>query len=242
MPTGIQAKGLARESKMIHAGIQLFLKNGYSNTSTTAIAKAAGMSPASFFAAFDTKEALPLKLVQRMFDAQFSAAAYITASDGEPLFLYAAETALQLHIAEYSDAVRELYVTAYSLPSTARFIYGAMTPYLMKIFGSYLPGASDADFRELEIASSGIMRGFMAEPCSPDFPMERKLRRYLDCCMTLYNVPPENRRATADYAVSQNMQSAARQIVEETIRQAEDSFHAAVKASDEYRARRTRRK
>ena len=58
--------------------------------------------------------------------------------EGEPLVLYAAETALQMHITELSSSLREIYVMTYSLPSTSEYIYTAVTPKLMKIFSAML--------------------------------------------------------------------------------------------------------
>ncbi len=58
-------------NKMLLAAVQLFLENGYEKTTTAAIARAAGMAPSSFFAAFENKEALLLTLVQQMFNRQF---------------------------------------------------------------------------------------------------------------------------------------------------------------------------
>ena len=71
MPKGLQPKGVARRNKMLLAAVQLFLENGYEKTTTAAIARAAGMAPSSFFAAFENKEALLLTLVQQMFNRQF---------------------------------------------------------------------------------------------------------------------------------------------------------------------------
>ena len=71
---GLQARGIAREQKMIYAGMTLFLEQGYERTTTAQIARKAGMSPASFFAAFENKEALLLRLTQIMFRSQFSRA------------------------------------------------------------------------------------------------------------------------------------------------------------------------
>ena len=62
MPRGAQPKIAERESRMIYAAIKLFLENGYEQTTTVAIAQAAGMSSFAFFAVFANKEALLLKL------------------------------------------------------------------------------------------------------------------------------------------------------------------------------------
>ena len=135
---GLQARGIAREQKMIYAGMTLFLEQGYGRTTTAQIARKAGMSPASFFAAFENKEALLLRLTQIMFRSQFSRAEKMLPADQSPLLLYAMETGLQLHIAECSEPLRDLYVTAYSLPSTSDFINRSMTPRLRQIFSRWM--------------------------------------------------------------------------------------------------------
>ena len=86
---GLQARGIAREQKMIYAGMTLFLEQGYERTTTAQIARKAGMSPASFFAAFENKEALLLRLTQIMFRSQFSRAEKMLPADQSPLLLYA---------------------------------------------------------------------------------------------------------------------------------------------------------
>ena len=102
MPRGPQAKGILRENKMLHAAIELFLKNGYEKTTTASIARAAGMSPSSFFASFESKEALLLRLVQEMFRTQFSQTSALMPDKGDPVLLYSIETSLQIHITELS--------------------------------------------------------------------------------------------------------------------------------------------
>ena len=53
MPKGLQHKGIVRRNKMLYAAVQLFLENGYEKTTTDSIAKASGISPSSFFEAFE---------------------------------------------------------------------------------------------------------------------------------------------------------------------------------------------
>ena len=125
MPRGIQPKGIARRNKMLRAAIQLFLFQGYEKTTTASIARSAGFTPSSFFAAFENKEALLLTLTKRMFADQFTLTEEAFASRNDPLLLYGVETALQLHIAELNPALRELYVTAYSLPAPPNSSTGA---------------------------------------------------------------------------------------------------------------------
>ena len=111
--------------------------------------------------------------------------------------LYAVETAIQLHIAELTEPLRKLYVTAYTLSSTSAYLYRSTAKRLEGIFGDYLPDAEAKDFYEMEIASTGMMRSFVAVPCDMYFTVERKIARFLQCALKLYNVPPERRRGSA---------------------------------------------
>ena len=220
---GLQARGIARRNKMLKAATFLFLEQGYEKTTTTQIAKAAGMSQASFFAAFESKEAILLELTKIMFSSQFVAAAAMMPAD-DPLLLYALETGLQLHITELSEPLRELYVATYTLSSTSEFVYQNTTKKLMKIFGPYLPEAQENDFYELEIASASVTRGFMARPCDMYFTMERKLRRYLSCCFRIYKVPEEVYAPVIEAALARDLKSDAEKIIAATVQRAELGF------------------
>ena len=220
---GLQARGIARRNKMLTAATYLFLEQGYEKTTTTQIASAAGMAQASFFAAFDSKEALLLELTKIMFSRQFQQAEIMRPTDN-PLLLYALVTGLQLHITELSEPLRELYVTTYSLPSTSEFVYRSTTKKLMTLFARYLPEAKENDFYELEIASASVTRGFMAHPCDLYFTMERKLRRYYACCFRLYRVPEADYLPVIEAVLQRDLKSEAQRFMAATIQQAESGF------------------
>ena len=142
---GKQASGLLTQQKMLRAAVKLFLEKGYEGTTTAEIARAAGMTPSSFFRAFPSKEALLLELDKRMFSGQFALAEqHSTARD--PVLLYAVETAIQLHIAELTEPLRELYVTAYTLPSTSAYLYRSTAKRLEGIFGGLSFGRGGQGF------------------------------------------------------------------------------------------------
>ena len=193
---GKQASGLLTQQKMLRAAVKLFLEKRYESTTTAEIARAAGMPPSSFFRAFPSKEALLLELDKRMFSGQFTLAEQHSAAQ-DPVLLYAVGTAIQLHIAELTEPLRKLYVTAYTLSSTSAYLYRSTAKRLEGIFGDYLPDAEAKDFYEMEIASTGMMRSFVAVPCDMYFTVERKIARFLECALKLYNVPSERRRGSA---------------------------------------------
>ena len=104
---GKQASGLLTQQKMLRAAVKLFLEKGYEGTTTAEIARAAGMTPSSFFRAFPSKEALLLELVRRMFGGQFDLAGQHSGA-ADPVFPYAVETALSLSIATAQRKARSL--------------------------------------------------------------------------------------------------------------------------------------
>lgn len=215
---GLQQRGIVRRNKILAAAITLFLRNGYEKTTTAQIAQIAELSPSSFFAAFENKEALLLALTETMFTTQFSYVEQQHITD--PLLLYCMETALQMHIAEQSDSIREVYVMAYSLPTTTEYINRMMTARLGTIFGRFNPTAEEKDFYELEIASAGITRSFMAKPCGLYFTMEQKLRRYLDCCLKLYNVPKETAEAVIEPICQMKLHDVAAKLIDNLVQRA----------------------
>lgn len=104
---GLQPSGIRRRNKMIYAAVVLFLENGYEKTTTAQIARRAGMSATSFFAAFPNKEAILYALVREMLAEQFKWTERLLGERPDPLLLYCAETALQIHITELSPELRE---------------------------------------------------------------------------------------------------------------------------------------
>ena len=150
-----------------------------------------------------------------MFSNQFNEIFSIIGSNAEPVMIYAAETSLQLYLSELSEPLRELYVTAYSLPTTSEFIYQNTAKELEQFFAPYNPGSSSRDFYELEIASAGIMRGF-----------NDKLRRFLGCCFTLYHVPQSLQEQVIESVLEMDLHTTAVNLVNSVVAQAEAGFEA----------------
>lgn len=225
MPKGKLLNGLVTQQKVLRSAVALFLEKGYTRTTTGEIATAAGIGQSSFFHVFPSKEALLLELVKRMFSGQFALAGQHSGEE-DPVFLYAVETALQLHIAELTEPLRELYVMGYTLPSTSAFIYRSTAARLQKIFGEYLPNAEPKDFYEMEIASGSIMRGFMSVPCDLYFTPEAKITRFLECSLKLYDVPKEKRAAITAAVLRMDLHAMAAGIIQKTVQQAEKGFEA----------------
>lgn len=240
MKKGIQPSGMVTRRKILTVSMKLFLEKGYEGTTAKEVADMAGIVSGSPFFQFGNKEGVLLDLVKQMFDGQFATAGMLAGEGADPLLLYALETALQLHIAEMSDPLRELYVTAYTLPRTSAYIYENMIDKIEAIFSPYLTGLEKNDFYELEIAAAGVMRGFMARHCDLYFTIERKVMRCLSCCFKLYEVPCEIYMPALQQALAVDLASVARMVVDKTVRAAEEGVEAALAEPRPERKSRTK--
>ena len=127
---------------------------------------------------------------------------------------------------ELTEPLRELYVTAYSLPTTAAYLYKSMTTRLKLVFGSYMPQAQLKDFYEMEIASGSLMRGFMSVPCDLYFTIDAKVNRFLECSLKLYDIPKPQREAVITAVSKIDLHAMAADIIQKTVQQAEAGFEA----------------
>lgn len=186
--------------KTLRAAAAMFLEKGYSNATTRGIAQKAGINVSAMNRAFGSKENILCELVAYVLEGQFETAAKMLKGVTEdPILFYAAETTLQLYMAESNENIRDLYAAAYSLPKTSAIIQQTITEKLEHIFREHLPALETKDFYELEIASGGIMRGFMAKPCDMYFTMERKIACFLKTTFLVYEVPKEKIHEAIDF-------------------------------------------
>ena len=177
-------------SKVLHAAAKLFLNKGYVNSTLRQIATLAEVNYGSMMFAFRSKEEILSELVGFVLEGQFEATEkLLTGKTEDKILFYAAETSLQLYMAESSEHIRELYSLSYSQEASSNTIYNKITLKLAEIFKEQYPDYTPADFYEKELASAGIMRNFMTRPCDVYFTMDRKLRAFLENTFLLYELP-----------------------------------------------------
>lgn len=210
-------------SKVLHASARLFLAKGFSNTTVKHIAEAANVPASQIYYEMKSKDEILSELVQYVLEGQFKATeGFLAGKTQDKILFYAAETTLQLHMAESSEQIRELYAAAYSLPKTSDIIQRTITDKLEYIFKEHLPHLETKDFYELEIASGGIMRGFMTIPCDMYFTMERKVRRFLETTFKLYDVPRQKIEEAIAFVQQFDYPALARQTVSNMVSVLED--------------------
>lgn len=180
------------KSLVLHAASKLFIERGYHNTRIKDIANEAGVSYNEVFRILQDKETILCELVGLVLECQFETSKELLKDiTDDKLLFYAFETVLQLHIAESKEHIREMYSVSYSLMNSSKVIYKTITSKLMDVFKDHLPHLEEKDFYELEIASAGIMRGYLSIPCDMYFTMKRKVRKFLETTFKIYDVSKE---------------------------------------------------
>ena len=207
------------KKKILHSAACMFLQKGYTITTVKALADAAETNTGVLMRIFGCKENILALLVKHVLEGQFSATKELLKGKTEDKILfYAAETTLQLHIVESDEHLRELYGAAYSLPATTDIIQHMITGKLENIFKEHLPHLETKDFFELEIASGGIMRGFMTIPCDMYFTMDRKIKRFLETTFKLYDVPEEKIKEAIEFVSQFDFKIIAKETIDKMLK------------------------
>lgn len=211
-------------AQVLRYAVELFLEQGYQETTLDQIAERIDRTKGAVLRAYPDKESILYALVTHMFRVQFSTARSLLGEKADPLLVYCVETAMQLHICELGEPLRDLYTSAYTLPTTSDFIYRSTAQELRLIFGKYLPDAAQSDFYELDLVSGGVMRGLMARKCDMYFTIEKKITLFLQCALKIYDVPAQEREAVIPQVLAMDLAAMARSTVENTVRLAQAGF------------------
>lgn len=182
----------SNKQQILYAAAISFLELGYTATTIKKIAADAKTNTGTLQNIFKTKDDILSDIVSYVLEGQFDTTAkFLEGITDDKILFYAAETTLQLYMAESSENIRNLYAAAYSLPKTTGIIQNTITKKLEHIFKEQLPEMETKDFYLLEIASGGIMRNFMMVPCDMWFTMDQKVAAFLETTLRVYCVPEE---------------------------------------------------
>ena len=205
----------ALRAQALRTSARLFLEQGYTATTVRGIADEAGVNVNAMIRALGSKEDILCQLVEYVLEGQFAATEqFLKDITDDPILFYAAETTLQLYMAESSEQIRDLYSAAYSMPESSALIMRNITGKLEQIIKAYQPGLEGKDFYEYEIATGGVMRGFMTVPCDLYFTMERKVRRFIECVFRIFQVPEAKTEETIVFVSRFDYPALARQTID----------------------------
>ena len=214
----------ATRKRILQNCIPLFLEKGYDYTTPKEIVQASDVSNSSFYYAFKSKSGVLAELCEVMFENQFKFATELVGEKASGAVLYAAETSVQLALAEHNENIRQIYVKVYTDPTLLELVRGKTAAALPKFFATYLPDADERFFYEMEIATSSIMRGYMALPCDEELTLERKIELFIRLALGIYKVPEDEINKAVDTVLSKDIDKFAEKVMNELFAQLEVTF------------------
>ncbi len=204
--------------------VRMFVEKGFKATTMLDIIREADVSSGTFQNIFKTKDGVLSELIDIMFSSQFEMARGVANDAESPVFVYAAETAIQFAIVELNENLREIYAEAYTQPHLSEYIYQKTSTELCRIFGSYNPDWQESDFYESEIGTAGMMRSFMIRRCDKYFTLKKKIERFLTMALKCYNVPEEEIEKTTAAVAKINIEETAENVMNELFSALEMTF------------------
>lgn len=199
---------------ILRSASKLFIEKGYSETRIRDIAADSKVQYSEVFRIFGDKDRILSELVGLVIDYQFVTTENVLKNiTNDKLLHYAFETVLQLYVAESLEHIREMYAVSYSLPHSSKVIYRTITSKLEEVFRDSHPDLDTKDFYELEIATAGIMRGFITVPCDMYFTMERKIHRFLETTLKIYDVSQDKLNEVLEFVHKFNFQDIANELL-----------------------------
>ena len=188
------------KKQIVLSAAKLFMHQGFTNTSVKEISVESGVSENAIYYEMKTKENILTELIGHVLAKQKLDAIKIVGDiTDDKLLLYATEKVLQLHLAEISEQMRELYTMVYSIPKAWDIIKQSNTIRLKNVFGKTHPELALSDFYELEIAAGGIVRGYLSTPCDMYFTMDHKGSRLITSLFKVFDVSEEKITETLEF-------------------------------------------
>ena len=213
------------KKRILSVCVQMFIEKGYKQTTMLDILKESDVSAGTFQNIFHhTKDGVLLELIEFMFNNQFSMARNFLSESTSIEILYAIETAIQLTIVELNENLREIYLEAYTQPKLIEYINQKTSSELAKIFSKYNLNWTESDFYEVEIATSGIMRSFMAKKCDKYFTLNKKINLFLKIAFDVYHVSEAKQIEAIEYISKIDMIETSNKIMKKLFSMLEMTF------------------
>lgn len=210
----LTSASLPAKKQILSVCVKLFLEQGYKKTTVADIVRLAGVSNSSFQNIFRAKDGVLTELVQFMYERQFAIAQNAATAALPPMYVYAIETSVQMALTELNENLREIYVEAYTHEEALSYIQHSTAQKLYEIFGRFQPELSEEDFFYLDLGTSGLMRGYMVHPCSEEFPLEEKLKRFLTSSLRVLKVPEQDVQQVVSFVLGLNIRGLSLQVME----------------------------
>ncbi len=213
------------ESRELHrqiltAATVLFMQKGFEKTTLMDIAKLSGVPKTKILYEMNSKEEILGHLVVKFLDGVTEASDAVSEKlTDDRLLIFIANEVLQIYMAEMSEDMRNLYLSAYSMQKTSEAIIRRRADMMYEHFGAVFPGEELKDFYEREIASTGIMRAYITVPCDIYFTAEAKAKKLVEMLLLIYRAEEKRISEALGFIGKIDFEAVAKKAVEDVFRE-----------------------
>lgn len=146
-------------AEIIKVATEMYLENGYSNTTTKAICDRIGISTGNLTFYFPTKEHLLDILVEMVCDFQWELMKKTVEEGNTSLMAYCLEFITMAAACDQDEIIKDFFVSSYKHPMTLETIRRNDVEKTKMVFGGFNDDWTDLHYAEAETLVSGIEYG-----------------------------------------------------------------------------------
>lgn len=201
-------------SEIILMGCNMFLEQGYSNTSTKIICDELGISTGNFNFHFPKKEDLLAVLVEELCDFQWELMEAEAKEGVNSLYAYCLELATMVSASEQDENAKDFFVSSYTMPVTLNIIRKNDIEKMKKVFSPYCKGWSEDKYKEIEDIISGIEYATLMSTETSAL-LETRIVLALTTIMKLFDVPEDIIQTKISKVISNDYKAIGLKILQE---------------------------
>ena len=202
------------KQQIIKTSAKLFIAEGYSNVSIAKIGNVLWISKGNITFHFPNKEEILAVLIKELCEFQWLLMEKEAKEGINSLLAYCLELTTLITICEEVEAIRDFYVSAYTIPLTLDIIRKNDTRKTKEVFKEYCPNWTIENWIATENIVSGIeCASFITREI--DTPLDIQIEKALNSVMLLYGVPKELRDQKIKNVLERDYRALSKRILKE---------------------------
>ena len=198
---------------IVQKASKLYLEKGFEDTSNKEICDALNISPGNLTFHYPQREHVLTEFVKELCDFQWRMIEVLEHEDKSPLLALCIEFATNAAIAEESNAMRNIFISAYTHPMPLAVIRENDTKKTQQIFKEFNPDWTDEQYMVMENLYSAIEYGMFSSAGQEEVSLDMRVACGLDAAMRLYNVPESLRNQKIQKIIAMDYQSFGKRIL-----------------------------
>jgi AcrR family transcriptional regulator len=204
LPMNRAEKSMNLKAAIIEISRELFLEQGYRNTTIRQIMARAGINFGSLYHFFHDKEDILLHISRQTYEEFILYVDGITRDEPDSAVKYALTRALEFKAIEGNDRVAELYLETYSSWKSTQVMLPVNVERNKLLFHQYNKGFTGQDYYLRTLALRSMRLGFISERVHSGPGMfDTRCPFLIETALTLFNVPEMNIRKAVGRAMDE---------------------------------------